>query len=131
MSWYYSRRKGQGAKYGNTKIEIDGHTFDSRREASRYLELSMLLTTGEISDLQMQVKYVLIPAQREPDTIGPKGGIKKGKAIEKECAYIADFVYKDKDGKIVVEDTKGFRTAEYIIKKKLMLYFHGIRIREI
>lgn len=129
--WNYSRRRGQGEKYGNTKIEIDGHIFDSRREASRYMDLSLLQKAGEISDLRMQVKYVLIPAQREPDTIGPKGGIKKGKVIEKECSYIADFVYKDKTGKTVVEDVKGFRTKEYMIKRKLMLFFREIRIHEI
>ena len=92
----------------------------------------MLETAGAISDLQRQVKYVLIPTQREPDTVGARGGIKKGKVIEKECAYIADFVYKDLHlNETVVEDTKGFRTKDYIIKRKLMLYVHGIRIKEI
>ena len=129
--WNYSRRRGQGEKYGNAKIEIDGHIFDSRKEASRYIDLSLLQKAGEISDLQMQVKYVLIPAQREPDSFGSKGGIRKGKLIEKECSYIADFVYKDKAGKTVVEDVKGFRTKEYMIKRKLMLFFREIRIREI
>lgn len=129
--WNYAIRRLYGPKYGNAKTEIDGRTFDSRREASRYIDLAAMQKAGEISNLQMQVKYVLIPAQREPDTIGPKGGIKKGKVIEKECSYIADFVYTDKNGQTVVEDTKGFRPKEYLIKRKMMLYFHGIRIREI
>ena len=73
----------------------------------------------------------MIPPQREPDIIGPRGGVKPGKLIEKECSYIADFVYKDKDGKTIVEDTKGFRTETYLIKRKLMLFIHGVKIHEV
>ncbi len=124
-------RQMNGPKYGNNKIEVDGITFDSKREASRYIDLSLLEKAGEISNLRMQVKYELIPTQREPDIIGPKGGVKKGKIIEKECAYYADFVYADKDGNTVVEDTKGFRTPEFVIKRKLMLWIHGIEVQEI
>ena len=87
---------------------------------------------GLIKDLQKQVKFILIPTQREEDIIGKRGGVKKGKVIEKECSYIADFVYFDNElQQQIVEDTKGFRTTEYIIKRKLMLYIHGIRIKEI
>lgn len=119
-------------KYHSKKVEFDGIVFDSKKEAKRFAELSLLETAGTISDLQRQVKYVLIPAQREPDTVGARGGIKKGKTIEKECAYIADFVYKDLTlNETVVEDTKGFRTKDYIIKRKLMLYIHKIRIKEV
>ena len=85
---------------------------------------------GEIQDLERQVKFVLIPAQREPDTIGPRGGVKKGKVLEREVAYVADFVYTQ-NGERIVEDTKGFRTKDYVIKRKLMLWVHGIRISEI
>ena len=82
--------------------------------------------------MRRQVKYILIPVQREPDTKGPRGGVKKGKVIEREVTYYADFVYKDlATGETVVEDTKGIRTHDYIIKRKLMLYVHGIRIREV
>ena len=56
--------------------------------------------------------------------------MKNGKTIERQCVYIADFVYT-KDNKLIVEDTKGFRTPEYRIKRKLMLYIHNIRITEI
>ena len=84
---------------------------------------------GKISGLKTQVKFILIPAQREPDVIGPKGGKKKGKLLEHECAYIADFVYT-RGGEMVVEDTKGMKTPEYIIKRKLMLYICGIKVRE-
>lgn len=117
-------------KYHSKKIEIDGIIFDSKKEAKRHSELLLLEKAGAITELKRQVKFVLIPAQREADTIGKRGGIHKGKTIEKECAYIADFVYKE-DGKMVVEDTKGFRTKDYIIKRKLMLYFYGIRIKEV
>lgn len=104
-------------KYHNKKMMVDGIVFDSKKEAYRYQELSLLLKSGEISDLQLQVKYQLIPAQREPDSLTTTGKVKKGKLIERECSYIADFVYKNKDGETVVEDTKGFRTEKYRIKK--------------
>lgn len=121
-------------KYGNKKYVEDGITFDSMKEAYRYHELKALEKAGIIHDLQLQVKYVLIPTQREDGTEVYKKGIyvgkkKPGKVIEKECAYYADFVYYE-CGKLVVEDTKGFRTAEYKIKKKLMLWVYGIRIKE-
>lgn len=87
---------------------------------------------GKIKELQRQVKYVLLPAQREPDTIGKRGGIKKGMLIEREVAYYADFVYKLGDTEtVIVEDTKGMRTTDYIIKRKMMLYFYGIKIKEL
>lgn len=111
---------------------MDGIVFDSKREAKRYQELLLLEKTGAITNLQRQVKYVLIPTQREPDTVGARGGIHKGKVIEKECAYYADFVYFDREKQeMVVEDTKGMKTTEYIIKRKMMLYRHGIRIKEV
>lgn len=117
-------------KYGNKKIVRDGMTFDSLKEYRRFGELSLLLRAGAITDLERQVEFELIPCQREPDIIGVRGGVKKGKVIEKKCSYIADFVYKE-NGKTIVEDTKGFKTKDYIIKRKLMLYIHSIRIREI
>lgn len=119
------------SKYGAKKTVIDGITFDSQKEAKRYRELCLMQKAGMIYDLKRQIKYVLIPAQREPDTIGVRGGKKRGKIIEREVAYIADFVYTDTLGNTVVEDTKGFRTPEYIIKRKLMLYLKGIRIKEV
>lgn len=94
--------------------------YDSTKEHRRANQLKLMQRAGLISSLREQVKYVLVPTQRAPD----------GSLLEKECSYHADFVY-DKDGVTVVEDTKGFRTPEYIIKRKLMLAVHGIRIREI
>ena len=67
-------------KYHSKKVEVDGITFDSKKEAKRFAELSLFEKAGVISDLQRQVKFVLIPAQREPDTVGARGGTKKGKA---------------------------------------------------
>lgn len=107
-------------KYGAKRTTIDGKNFDSTKEANRYTSLLLLQRAGVISDLQTQVKYVLIPTQRDED----------GNLLEKECSYKADFVYK-RDGQLVVEDTKGFKTPEYIIKRKLMLHIHNIRIQEI
>lgn len=118
------------SKYGNKRIEVDGVSFDSKKEAKRYRELLLLEQAGEISNIKRQQKFLLIPAQREPDTIGKKGGRYKGKVIEREVSYVADFVYW-KNGILVVEDTKGFRTKDYIIKRKMMLWVHGIRIVEI
>ena len=122
-------------KYKNKKIEVDGIVFDSKKEARRYQELKLLEKAGKITDLQMQVKFELIPQQREFTneiyTKGRnKGCFKKGKILERECSYIADFVYWE-NGKRVAEDTKGFKTRDYIIKRKLMLYVYGIRIKEI
>lgn len=118
------------AKYHNRKITRDGVTFDSRKEFRRYEELQLLQQAGEITNLRRQVKFVLIPTQREPSKIGTRGGVKKGKLLERECAYVADFVYLE-NGKTVVEDTKGVKTKDYIIKRKLMLRVYGIRIREV
>ena len=122
----------KGNKYGNRKIAFDGQTFDSKKEMRHYTELLLLEKAGKIKDLHRQVKFQLMPAQREPDIIGPKGGHKPGKLIEREVSYVADFVYTDlQTGQTVVVDTKGFRTKEYTIKRKMMLYFHGIRIKEV
>lgn len=106
-------------KYGNRKVIRDGIEFDSIKECQRYCELKLMQRAGVISDLQMQVPFELIPTQRID-----------GKVVERPVTYIADFVYKQ-DGQKVVEDTKGYKTPEYIIKRKLMLYVRGIRIREI
>lgn len=87
-------------KYRNKKVEVDGILFDSKKEANRYMELKLLEKAGEITDLKRQVRYELIPRQREQSTemykSGPhKGEYKLGKVIEQSCYYVADFVYKD------------------------------------
>lgn len=116
-------------KYHSQKVEADGIRFDSKKEYERYCELQLLEKAGKIQNLRRQVKYVLIPEQREPDIINPNCSLKKGKLLERECSYFADFVYEE-NGETIVEDVKGFRTKEYGIKKKLMLYMHGVKIRE-
>ena len=118
------------SKYHSKKITLNGITYDSKKEMKRHQELLLLERSGAISDLKRQVEYVLIPAQREPDRVGVRGGIIKGKTIEHAVKYVADFVYTG-GGKTVVEDTKGFKTKDYIIKRKLMLHVHGIRIKEV
>lgn len=104
------------SKYGNVKK----NGFDSKKESKRYTQLILMEKAGEVSNIQKQVKYELIPSQKQD-----------GKVIERPCSYIADFVYQDKSGKTIVEDSKGFRTADYIIKRKLMLFIHGIKISEV
>lgn len=132
------RRRG-GNKYNARKAVVDGIIFDSSKEAKRYRALKEKAEKGQITSLQRQVKFVLIPAQYEESnevfTKGPRKGQKKpGKLLERECAYIADFVYTE-NGQQVVEDTKGCKAgaayAIYKIKRKLMLYKYGIRIKEI
>lgn len=122
--------KSKVQKYKNKKVSVDGILFDSKKEARRYTELKLLERAGKISKLALQVPFELIPTQREPDTIGRNGGTYKGKVIERAVVYKADFTYWQ-GNEFVVEDTKGFRTPEYVIKRKLMLYIHGVRIKEI
>ena len=125
-------------KYKNRMIALPGgEVFDSQREAKRYGELKLLEKSGAIRDLKRQVPFELIPAQRKESREVFKRGDKKGqpkpgKVIEKAVDYYADFTYRDaKTGEFVVEDAKGVRTKEYIIKRKLMLYVHNIRIKEV
>lgn len=124
------------AKYGNKKCQWNGLTFDSKHEMERYKDLYLLQKAGDIQNLRTQVAFMLIPEQRERShelyKAGPqKGKLKPGKLIERKCEYIADFVYLDNKGELVVEDAKGVRTKEYLIKRKLMLYMHKIRIIEV
>lgn len=107
------------SKYGNKKTIIDGISFDSQKEATRWSELRLLERAGEIQNLQRQVPFVLIPKQ-----------VRDGKTIERPVVYKADFVYTEK-GEEVVEDTKGVKTKEYILKRKLMLWQYGIQIKEV
>jgi hypothetical protein len=116
-------------KYHAHKVKVGDEVFDSKKELHRYEELCLLEKAGQIRKLRRQVKFILIPAQRE--LIAKKGeGYRWGNVIEREVSYIADFVYEE-NGKIVVEDVKGVKTREYIIKRKLMLYMHKIRVREV
>lgn len=113
-----SKCDGQMSKYKNKKVVYKDMKFDSKKECLRYLVLEDMQRKGEISELKIQVPFVLVP----PFELNGK----KYKGIR----YIADFVYK-KDGKVIVEDTKGYRTDVYKIKKKLMAYIHKIEIKEV
>ena len=110
-------------KYKSKKAMVNGILFDSKKEASRYVYLKQQEKAGLISDLELQKKFVLIPKQTDGK-----------KTVERECAYYADFVYV-KDGETVVEDVKGYRSGQayalFTIKRKLMLYVHGIRVKEV
>lgn len=106
-------------KYHSKKTVANGIEFDSKKESRRYSDLALLERAGLISGLRRQVKFELIPSQRID-----------GKVVERSVTYVADFVYEE-NGKTVVEDTKGFKTKDYIIKRKLMLYIHGIKVREV
>lgn len=130
-------------KYRRKKITVGGITFDSKKEYNRWCQLCLLQRAGKITGLDRQVAFELIPAQKRTIETGERykrndlaRGIVKGDpktkdvCLEQSCVYIADFVYHE-DGRQVVEDTKGVRTADYIIKRKLMLWVHGIRIKEV
>ena len=106
-------------KYGNKKTTVDGIEFDSVKEAQRWSELKLLERAGVIFNLQRQVPFVLIPKQ-----------VRDGKTVERPVVYKADFVYTE-NGQEVVEDTKGMKTKDYIIKRKLMLWQYGIEIKEV
>lgn len=135
MAWRNYYRAG-GSKYNNKKVTIDGITFDSLKEARRFEELKLAEEAGAIGDLERQVRFELIPAQREPDTRGARGGVKKGKLLERQVVYIADFVYIDLyTGERVVEDVKGMKQGTayevFKLKRKLMLWRYGIKVKEI
>ena len=100
-------------KYNAKRTTIDGFNFASQAEAKRYEELKLLWRAGEITDLVLQPRFpILVNGQ-------------------KICTYIADFQYIDVQGKTHVEDKKGYRTALYSIKKKLVRACLGIEIEEV
>lgn len=101
------------SKYKAVPTAVDGIIFASKKEAARYVELKILLKIGEISQLELQ----------RPFELRVNGVL--------VCKYIADFVYLDKDGREVVEDVKGMKTAVYRLKSKLMIAVHGLRIVEV
>ena len=112
----------EDSKYHSKKVVVDGITFDSSKEARRYGELMALRLAGEIRDLELQKSFELLPVQRDS----------AGRVVERAVRYKADFYYYDnRRRRYVVEDTKGVRTDDYIIKRKLMLYVHKIKINEV
>ena len=105
----YQKNKGKRSKYGAIKTEIDGHKFDSKKEADYYTELKMRLFAGDIKGFCIQPTFILAP------------GLK----------YKADFIVIDKDGKAEIIDVKGFKTKEYITKKKVFEDKVDLKIKEI
>lgn len=123
-------------KYRNTPVEVFGIKFDSRKEANYYLLLREQQDKGKISDLRMQVPFELIPAvyKEEVKHLKTKDKIER-RCIQRATHYLADFVYKDNEtGEEVVIDVKSPITrqnAEYRLKKKMMLAFKNIEIKEV
>ncbi len=107
------------SKYYNRKVQYKGFVFDSVKERNYYMYLESLLQDGDITDLELQVKF----------EIQPRFKAVNGHII-RPITYIADFVYKDKDGQTVIVDVKGYKTEVYKLKKKLMLY-QGYNIIEV
>ena len=120
-------------KYYNKKtVTSDGIKHDSQKEAQRWCELKLLERAGRISHLKRQVEFELLPNQYETIERYNKNGKRlkdQIKLIEHKVSYIADFVY-DENGKTVVEDVKSVatQTEKLIIKRKLILYLHGIKV---
>ena len=115
----------EGAKYGNRFTYVDGIRFASKREAERYRELTLLLAAGEITNLELQVRYPLV-VHRVGAELGrgaPLAGVVIGH-------YVADFTYADRDGIGHVEDAKGYRTALYKLKKRMVEAIYGILVEE-
>lgn len=121
-AWVTAERRpaAKQGKYGNEKCTLNGAQFDSKAERKRWAELRLLAKAGYVSNVRRQVPFELIPQQR----------LANGRVL-RSCVYVADFLYRDeREGREVVEDVKGAVTPEFRIKRKLMLFVHGIEIRE-
>ena len=125
-------------KFNAQKVVRNGVKSASKAEYRRYQELLLLQHAGEISQLETQVPFEIIPAQYEPVArYGAQGKrLKDGKrCVEKSVVYYADFTYRNKNGEYIVEDVKGYTDSTayrlFVIKRKLMLQVHGIRVQEI
>lgn len=104
------RRRG---KYNNRRTTVCGRTFDSKKEAQRYLTLLAMEERRDISHLKCQVPFNILI---------------NGHVI---CTYKADFTYYDKERNYIVEDVKGYRTDIYKLKKKLVEASYGVNIKEV
>ena len=117
MRNFYKLKNKKGnkkSKYNAKKTVVNGITFDSKKEAKRYMELKAMEKLGSIQNIQLQVPFVLIEKS------------KYGRSIK----YVADFVYYNKNGSKVVEDVKGVKTPVYKLKKRLMAEKYGIFVLE-
>ncbi len=129
----FGQRKG---KYNNTKVEIDGIKYDSKKESQRNAYLELMQKQGLISDLKRQVVFELIPTIYEDKVVHLKTKDKIVQRVaQKAVTYKADFTYI-KDGQLVVEDVKASASyaaldKTFILKEKMMRYFHGIVIKRV
>ena len=106
---YQKNKSRKRSKYGAVKTSVDGQTFDSKKEADYYCELKLRLQSGDIKGFCLQPIFILAP------------GLK----------YKADFIIFHNDGSTEIVDTKGFRTKEYIAKKKVFEDKYKLKIKEI
>ena len=126
----------RNGKYNNTKVEIDGIKYDSKKESQRNAYLELMQKQGLISDLKRQVVFELIPTINEDKVVHLKTKDKIVQRVaQKAVTYKADFTYI-KDGQLVVEDVKASASyaaldKTFILKEKMMRYFHGIVIKRV
>lgn len=106
-------------KYKNKKVEYDGKKFDSEKEKAWYIKYKLMEKSGEITDLKLQVPFNILETFRLNDK------------TYRKMKYVADFTFYDKEGKYHVVDAKGYKTKEYLLKKKLMAWKYGIEIEEV
>ena len=127
-------KREKGKKYNNTKVEYDGIKFDSKKEMQRYIVLKDAENSGVISNLELQVKYELIPAVREEyiEHLKTKDKIKT-RTLQLPITYTCDFQYL-KDGVLIVEDVKAspkMLPKEFVLKEKMMFALKGIKIKKV
>ena len=122
MATYYWMTRRRDNKYNNTKVELDGLKFDSKKEMRRYAELKQLERAGVIHDLYTQVTFILQEGFKD----------KYGNKV-RAITYVADFTYYDEEEKLIIEDVKSPATRKnpvYRMKKKMMAY-KGYYITEV
>ena len=127
-------KREKGKKYNNTKVEYDGIKFDSKKEMQRYIVLKDAENSGVISNLELQVKYELIPAVREEyiEHLKTKDKVKT-RTLQLPITYTCDFQYS-KDGTLIVEDVKAspkMLPKEFVLKEKMMFALKGIKIKKV
>lgn len=127
-------KREKGKKYNNTKVEYDGIKFDSKKEMQRYIVLKDAENSGVISNLELQVKYELIPAVREEyiEHLKTKDKVKT-RTLQLPITYTCDFQYL-KDGVLIVEDVKAspkMLPKEFVMKEKMMFALKGIKIKKV
>lgn len=127
-------KREKGKKYNNTKVEYDGIKFDSKKEMQRYIVLKNAENSGVISNLELQVKYELIPSVREEyiEHLKTKDKVKT-RTLQLPITYTCDFQYL-KDGVLIVEDVKAspkMLPKEFVLKEKMMFALKGIKIKKV